>query len=159
MCEYCGCQALASIDLLTREHDAVVALMGSVRAARQAGDVGGMAAAARAIAAILGPHTAVEEEGLFPAMAEDFPDHVERLQAEHREVEAVLAEAVASGPGAAPADPSWPDRLTDALHMLREHILAEQDGVFPAALSVLDGEAWDVVDAVRARVGADASIG
>lgn len=158
MCEYCGCQALESIALLTAEHDAVVNLMGDVRAAHVAGDLGGMAAAARAVAGILGPHTAVEEEGLFPAMIAEFPDHVARLQAQHREVEAVLAEAVAAGPGAAPSDPGWPDRLTEALHMLREHILAEQDGVFPAALSVLDGDAWDAVDAVRARVGADASV-
>lgn len=159
MCEYCGCQALESIATLTAEHDAVVNLMGDVRAARQTGDLGAMAAAARAIATVLGPHTVVEEEGLFPAMADDFPDHVERLRGEHRLVEAALVEAVAAGPGAAPADPAWPDRLDHALHVLREHILAEQDGVFPAALGLLDGEQWGAIDAVRARVGVDSSVG
>ncbi|MFN8074164.1 MAG: hemerythrin domain-containing protein [Kineosporiaceae bacterium] len=153
MCEYCGCQALDSIALLTAEHDAVVNLMSDVRAARQAGDLGALAAAARAIASVLAPHTVVEEEGLFPAMAAEFPDHVARLRGEHRVVEAALGAAVAAGPGAAPSDPDWPEQLSEAMHLLREHILAEQDGVFPAALSVLDGDAWDVVDAVRARAG------
>ena len=30
MCEYCGCQSLAAIDELTREHDVVVNLIGEV---------------------------------------------------------------------------------------------------------------------------------
>ena len=38
MCEYCGCQALASIDALTREHEQVLALISDVRAAQLAGD-------------------------------------------------------------------------------------------------------------------------
>jgi hypothetical protein len=61
----------------------------------------------------------------------------------------VLAEA-ASG---VPADPAWPDRLLDALAVLRAHILKEQDGVFPAALAFLSTEQWEAVEAVRARVG------
>lgn len=36
MCEYCGCQALASIDALTREHEQVLAAISDVRAARLA---------------------------------------------------------------------------------------------------------------------------
>lgn len=32
-------------------------------------------------------------------------------------------------------DPAWPSRLTEILQLLREHILKEQDGVFPAALA------------------------
>jgi hypothetical protein len=39
------------------------------------------------------------------------------------------------------------------LDLLREHMLTEQDGVFPAALISLTAEDWDAVDAVRARVG------
>jgi hypothetical protein len=101
VCEYCGCQALSAIGELTREHDLVVNLIGDVRSAHSAGNVTGMARVAREIAAILGPHTQVEERGLFPALAADFPDHVDALNAEHRRIETVLAEA-ATGP---PADP------------------------------------------------------
>jgi hemerythrin-like domain-containing protein len=146
MCEYCGCQALAAIDELTREHDLVVNLIGDVRTAHAAADTGRMADLARQIAAVLHPHTQVEEHGLFPALAADFPDHVDALQGEHRRIEAVLAEA-ATG---TPADPTWPRRLIDTLDLLRDHILKEQDGVFPAALATLRTEDWEVIDTLRA---------
>ncbi|GAB1516875.1 hemerythrin domain-containing protein [Actinophytocola sp. KF-1] len=148
MCEYCGCQALDAIAELTREHDEVVALISHVRDAHTRGDVAGMAELAGRIAGVLGPHTAVEEQGLFPALAADFPDHVAGLTDEHRRIEAVLVEAAS----AVPADPAWPSRFIDALHLLREHILAEQDGVFPAALATLTTADWKTVDDVRERV-------
>ncbi|WP_217168071.1 hemerythrin domain-containing protein [Streptomyces sp. AC512_CC834] len=149
MCEYCGCQSLTSIDELTREHDAVVALISRVRKARGEGDAVAAAGLARRIAAVLAPHTKVEEHGLFPAMAAEFPDQIAVLEAEHRRIEAVLAEAA----DAVPADPAWPDRLLDVLAQLRDHILKEQDGVFPAALTTLTTEQWEAVEAVRARAG------
>lgn len=151
MCEYCGCQSLAAIAELTREHDHVVNLIGDVRAAHAAGDTPRMALVARRIAVVLGPHTEVEEDGLFPALADDFPDHVAVLKAEHRRIEAVLAEADTAE--ADTADAGWPGRLVEVLDVLREHILKEQDGVFPAALTTLRGTDWAAVDAVRARVG------
>ena len=149
MCEYCGCQALAPIDELTREHDAVLGLISRVRAAQTDGDTGQMAELAQQIAAVLGPHTEVEEQGLFPALEADFPDHIATLKAEHQRIEAVLGEASAG----TPADPAWPGRLTAALQMLRQHIFAEQDGVFPAALASLTTADWETIEAVRARAG------
>jgi hypothetical protein len=149
VCEYCGCQQIASIDQLTREHDAVVAEIAEVRTFLRDNDVEGAAKTSRRIAEILGPHTAVEEGGLFPLMTGEFPDHIEALEREHRVIEAVLAEAAE----ATPADPSWPTRLLAALDTLRDHILKEQDGVFPASLSVVDSLGWEQVEAVRARVG------
>ena len=121
MCEYCGCQALASVAELTAEHDEVVNLIGLARTAIAAGDVPAAAVQARRIADLLAPHTAVEEEALFPALAADFPDHVERLLADHRAIDAVLAE-VADGAGA--PDAAWSGRLDEVLTRLREHILA-----------------------------------
>ncbi|WP_416985444.1 hemerythrin domain-containing protein [Streptomyces sp. T028] len=150
MCEYCGCQSLASIDELTREHDEVVRLISHLRPAHQDGDVARMARTARQIATVLGPHTQVEEHGLFPAMAEEFPEQIAALEAEHRRIEAVLAEAA---DGVTPSDPTWPDRLTSAMALLRDHILKEQDGVFPAALAVLGTEEWEAVEKVRAEAG------
>lgn len=149
MCEYCGCQSVTAIDELTREHDMVVNMIGDVRTAHAAGDVVRMAELARRIAAVLRPHTEVEENGLFPLLTDDFPDHVAALEAEHRHVEKVLGAAEAG----TPADPGWPQQLLDTLELLREHILKEQDGVFPAALTTLNGSDWNVVDAVRARAG------
>lgn len=149
MCEYCGCQQIASIDELTREHDAVVAEIAEVRAFLRDDDVEGAAKTSRRITEILGPHTAVEEGGLFPLMSEEFPEHVEALEREHRVIEAVLSEAEEG----TPTDPTWPSRLLAALDTLRDHILKEQDGVFPASLSVVDTTGWEQVEAVRARVG------
>ena len=73
MCEYCGCQALATISELTREHELVADLASRARAALAKADVPLMTELARQIAAILTPHTTVEENGLFPALAADFP--------------------------------------------------------------------------------------
>lgn len=152
MCEYCGCQALETVDELTMEHERVVTLIGRVREAHRDGEIVHMAELAREIAAVLAPHTQVEEHGLFPALAAGFPEFTEKiavLEDEHRRVEAVLNEA--NGPFL--TDPDWPVRLIDALDLLRRHIRSEQDGVLPAALALLGTEQWEVVEALRARVG------
>jgi hemerythrin-like domain-containing protein len=154
MCEYCGCQSLTAIDELTREHDEVVRLISHLRTAHEQGDVARMAEVTREIASVLGPHTEVEEHGLFPALAGDFPDQIAALEAEHRRIEAVLAEAAG---GTTPSDPTWPDRLLEAMAVLRDHILKEQDGVFPAALANLGTEEWEAVEAARAKAGSTLS--
>lgn len=147
MCEYCGCQALSLINELTREHDLVLSLIGDVRAARRSGDVPRTAELARRIAAVLAPHTEVEEFGLFPALAADFPGQIAALEEEHRQISAVLGEA-ANG---TPQDPAWPGRLAAVLATLRRHIFKEQDGVFPAALASLSTAAWEMAEAARTR--------
>ena len=85
----------------------MVGLIGGVRHAHTTGDVPRMAVLAGRIAEVLGPHTAVEELALFPALTAEFPDHVAALLAEHRRIEAVLGQA-ATG---TPADPQWPARV------------------------------------------------
>jgi hemerythrin-like domain-containing protein len=153
MCEYCGCQALTTIAELTVEHDVLVNLSGIARRALLAGDLDDAAKQTRAMGAVLGPHTRVEEEALFPAMTEEFGGHVRALLSEHRFIEGVLEESVEQ----TPIDPTWPGRLERALVMLREHIFKEQDGLFPAALASLDPTEWDQLDAVRLRVGSGVS--
>ena len=149
MCEYCGCQEIATIGELTREHDAVVAQIAIVRRSVSESDLDAAARSAARIAEILRPHTSVEEHGLFPTMKQDFPDHVQALEDEHHVVEAVLAESA----DAVPTDPTWPGRLLATLDLLREHILKEQNGLFPAALTTLDAADWVRIEQVRASVG------
>jgi hemerythrin-like domain-containing protein len=149
MCEYCGCQQIAAIADLTREHDALVAHMSIVRAHLSAGRHDAAAAGCRTMVTILGPHTQVEEDGLFPLLAGEFPGHVQALRTEHTRIESVLLEAEY----VTPTDPAWPERLLRTFSLLREHILKEQDGMFPAALIALDGDQWDQVDAARAHAG------
>ena len=149
MCDYCGCQAVSVIEELTAEHDQVVALVSNVRTAHESGDVDELARLARGIAAVLDPHTQVEEGGLFPPLANEFSEQVATLEAEHRQIAQVLGEAADT----VPADPGWPDRLLETMHLLREHILAEQDGAFPAALSHLNAADWEAMEQIRNRVG------
>ncbi len=149
MCQNCGCLANTVIDDLTREHDAVVGLIRTAGDQMVRGRMGEVAATCRAISTLLAPHTVVEEEGLFAELFREFPGQLEALTREHRQIESVLDEAAAG----APADLLWPERLRDTLGLLREHILKEQDGVFPAAIISLDGDQWEDIEAVRRRVG------
>src|SRR5690606_27846028 len=114
------------------------------------GDTAGMPRTVRAVARVLGPHMKLEEHGLFPALAEDFPDRIAQLETEHRSVDGVLADAVDQ---AVLAAPTWADQLIQAMDLLRAHILKEQDGVYPAALALLRTEEWEAVEAERARAG------
>ena len=147
MCEYCGCQALA-IEELTREHDAALDLMRTARTATVQGDLPAVRGACHELLLLLAPHNAVEEQALFVAMHEENPEHVDLLLSEHRLVHAVLNELAHETPGG-----DWAQRLTEALHALREHIAKEQDGLFPAALTTLTTAQWEAAERVRSIVG------
>ncbi|MGB8652352.1 MAG: hemerythrin domain-containing protein [Mycobacteriales bacterium] len=149
MCEYCGCQAIAAIELLTREHERALDHVRAVTAALRAEDQPRALEACAALAALLGPHTAVEERALFPAMHSEFPEHVSALRQEHRRIEAAIGAAL--DPDERP--PGWQQELSAALVLLREHILKEQDGVFPGALGILRTAQWDELERVRHEVG------
>jgi len=151
MCEHCGCQALQTIDELTREHDAALGYVRTAELAAAAGDLAGALAACAALDLLLVPHTAVEEEGVFPALAREYPAHVAGLVAEHRLVHGALAELAAG------ADDDWAQQLVDALAVLRTHIAKEQDGLFPASLTSLTTADWEQAEQVRRRVGSTAS--
>lgn len=147
MCEYCGCQDIPAIAELTAEHDAIRAVAREAEQAAAASDHRAAVAAGTRLWAMLEPHSRIEELGLFPAMAGEFAEHTERLVAEHRTLEATLTELTT-----APATTGWEQRLSAALRELFEHILREQDGLFPASLFVLTPEQWEQLDQVRHAV-------
>jgi hemerythrin-like domain-containing protein len=148
MCEYCGCQDVPAIAQLTSEHDDIRAVGRDAACAGRTGDHPAAVVAAKRLLELLEPHTAVEERGLFPAMAEEFAEHVASLESDHRRIEHALAEIESGGD---PLD-GWAERLDAALSELFDHILREQDGLFPATLSVLSPQQWDALDDVRAEV-------
>ena len=147
MCEYCGCQQITVISELTAEHDRLRELGHDLATAASRSDLAGARPLAAEMRKVLGPHTAVEEDGLFPALSEDFGDPIGRLVDEHRTIDATLG---ALADLAEPDGwPTWAAEVERTLHDLFEHILKEQDGVFPAALSMLSPAEWDAVAAAR----------
>lgn len=148
MCAHCGCLAMQAVNDLTREHDAAIELIDNARVAIAAQDAVAAGRLCEALTDLLAPHTAVEEESLFPAMARDHPDYVGVLHREHEEIHAALG-ALRTGP----PESGWHIKLTGVLELLRLHIRKEEDGLFPAALTTLTTAQWERVDAVRARVG------
>ena len=140
MCEYCGCQQIEALGELTREHEEIREL---AREAVDAGTADAAVAAVQQLLAALAPHNRVEEDGLFAAMAAQFPEHTDSLRAEHQEIGDLITAFL--------TDPADRTPLYRALDMLFEHILREQDGLFPAALAYLGPAEWDEIDRVRAR--------
>lgn len=148
MCEYCGCQNVPAIAALTAEHDGLRAVARDATAAARSEDRNAAADAARRLLTLLRPHTEIEDRALFPAMAGEFAEHVTSLLDDHRRIEHMLAIV------ADPADTgvTWVQDLNAALAELFNHILREQDGLFPATLSVLTPADWDHLDQVRTQV-------
>jgi iron-sulfur cluster repair protein YtfE (RIC family) len=83
-------------------------------------------------------HWRGEENGLFAVMGSDdlCAEHIAPLVREHQELDALL-ESIDL------ADSGDRDRLRKAVFDLHEHIAKEEDGLFPASLTALDGEQWD----------------
>jgi hypothetical protein len=148
MCEFCGCQEVPAIAALTAEHDELRAVARAAANSARLEDRTAAAAAARQLLTLLHPHTRIEEQALFPAMAGEFPEHVASLLDDHHRIEHTLA--VIADPANDRA--SWATDLNSALAVLFNHILREQDGLFPATLSVLTPADWDHLEQVRAQV-------
>lgn len=153
MCEYCGCQAVTAIEALTEEHEQIRAVADDACRRADAADIEGARARVTEVLALLNPHTAIEERGLFPALAEEFGPAMSRLVHDHRELDAAFGALCGGSLSASEVDrQGWAQALVEAVRGLFEHILREQDGVFPAALSMLKSEHWDHLDQVRTEL-------
>lgn len=135
MCGYCGCEDITVIGQLMREHEAIWNCAGDLRRAAATGGPDEVTAHVTVLAALLDPHVETEERGLFRELRGDpeFAPHISRLCDEHVTLDAAV-ERLRRG------DPTGLDAF---LHLLHEHIQAEENGVFPAAATALDGPAWD----------------
>lgn len=83
-------------------------------------------------------HWQGEENGLFAVMHTDelYAEHIDPLVAEHCELAAFLEVVDLS-------DPDDQKRVRKEIEELYVHIAKEEDGLFPAALTALDGPDWD----------------
>jgi len=126
------------------QHERISALAGEVRAAVAADQEDVARANLDRLLAILEPHVVWEESGLFQAVHRqgDFAAHVEDLEAEHTGLYAALAAADDD-------DRGWGAAVTAMLDELDRHIYRENFGLFPGAISVLNAEDWDAIDAAK----------
>jgi iron-sulfur cluster repair protein YtfE (RIC family) len=120
------------------EHERAIDHGGSVVRALDEADYGRAREFLSAMAAELRAHWRGEEDGLFAVMVTDelFASHIAPLVREHRELDELLATADLT-------DGDDRKRIREAIFELREHIAKEEDGLFPASLTALDGEQWD----------------
>lgn len=120
------------------EHAEVLNLGGDAVRAIDRGDLQTAREKLAAMADELLSHFKGEENGLFAVMSTDdlFAEHIDPLVREHRELEELLATVDISRPEGQQA-------IRDAVEHLFEHTRKEEDGLFPAALTSLDGDQWD----------------
>jgi len=139
MCQYCGCRDMPLLRDYTAEHERAMNLGGDAVRALDAGDVVHAREFADLMAVELRSHWQGEEDGLFvelQASDEMFTDYIEPLVTEHRELDAFLRTMDL----ATAADQAT---FRTAVFDLHEHIAKEEDALFPASVTTLDGEQWD----------------
>lgn len=138
MCQYCGCRDLPLIRDYIAEHATVLNLGGEAVRRIDRGDLDTARRLLAEMAEELESHWRGEEQGLFKVLQREvlFAEHIEPLIREHRE----LADLLASADLAREADQQ---AVRVAVEDLWEHTRKEEDGIFPASLTELDGEDWD----------------
>lgn len=139
MCNYCGCQEQTLIRDFYAEHNATRDLADAARRAIDAGDHDTARAQVRRLLADLESHWAGEENGLFAVMVEDYPedfaDYIRPLVEEHRALAAFLRDLDVT-------DPAHQRAYAAQVRELHEHMLREEDSLFPASVVTFTGEDW-----------------
>lgn len=153
MCHYCGCRDIPLIKEFIAEHERVTDAAGDAARALRRGTPDDIAHARDLVAVMareLDAHWAGEENGLFAVMRKDpeYADYIGQLESEHRELAALL-------PALDLTDSADVRTLLDAIDALHLHIAKEEDGLFPASLTALSGDEWDLSMAAWRRAHPD----
>lgn len=139
MCNYCGCQDQTLIRDFYAEHNATRDLADAARRSIDAGDLETARERIRQLLVDLESHWAGEENGLFAVMVEhypeDFADYIHPLVEEHRALSAFLR-------GLDVGDPEHQRAYADQVRELYEHMLREEDSLFPASVVTFTGADW-----------------
>ncbi|MFG3281899.1 hemerythrin domain-containing protein [Streptomyces sp. NPDC048111] len=139
MCHYCGCREIPLIKEFIAEHERVTDAAGDAQRALAAGDTARARELVAFMAGELETHWRGEENGLFAVMRQDpeYADYIGVLTHEHRD-HSVRLRALDPGTEAGRAEF---DLMVRELH---QHISREEDGLFPASLTALSGDEWDL---------------
>ena len=145
MCSGCGCQSITVIKLLTLQHEEIINKLGQARRAAERNDLATAQGFAYELANLLNPHSAFEERGLFAALKldDEFVEPLEKLTLEHKEINGLVGRLIEG-------DISVVGYLDT---LLRNHISNEENGIFPASVSTIDGELWDQIEKDQGYVG------
>ncbi|MFF3981560.1 hemerythrin domain-containing protein [Streptomyces sp. NPDC055808] len=139
MCHYCGCREIPLIKEFIAEHERVTDAAGDARRALDAGDTARARELVAFMAGELETHWRGEENGLFAVMRQDpeYAAYIEVLVGEHRDHgDRLRALDLETGEGRAEFD-----AMVRELH---QHISREEDGLFPASLTALSGDEWNL---------------
>ena len=122
MCNYCGCRAITTIAKLTDEHEQLLNARGELGRAVDRCEYDVAVGYLERIVAVLGPHDAVEELGLYPALLQspEFAEKVGAMFDEHAEIDEVLAAALEAATTTGPDTADWP-AVRSALDDLAAH--------------------------------------
>ncbi|EGD56280.1 hemerythrin domain-containing protein [Gordonia neofelifaecis] len=123
----------------TAEHETAVNLADDAVRSLDLGDIPRATASAAELAEELRSHWRGEEDGLFAQLlvsGDEFAPYIDPLIAEHR----VLDEFLRTMDLATPADQQ---RFRTQMFDLYAHIAKEEDALFPASVTTLDGPQWD----------------
>lgn len=139
MCHYCGCRQIPLIKEFIAEHETVTNAAGDALRALDAGDLPTATTLISDMQTVLLAHWKGEEDGLFSVMSPDpeYADYIEALTAEHRALAAFLTHLDLTSPPEV-------TRFREAMDDLHHHIAKEEDGLFPASLTALTGDDWDL---------------
>ncbi len=147
MCEYCGCKNVPAIAELTDEHADLIEQSNGLRRTLATGD--SVAAFSRLSKLVhhLDVHVRREETGVFRAMrgTGEFADEVDELEAEHRDLESLMA-------ALDPVRFDFRATVQRLLHDLDEHIEREELGIFPVSVVTLGSDGWRIVEQAHATL-------
>lgn len=138
MCHYCGCREISLIKDFIAEHERATDLAGEAVRALNRGSVADAHGLVRDMATVLRAHWQGEERGLFAVMRQDdeYAEYIAALSREHRDLDHLLDTLDLDDAGDR-------RRFIEAVEELDRHIAKEEDGLFPASLTALDGEDWN----------------
>ncbi|GAB97043.1 hemerythrin-like domain-containing protein [Kineosphaera limosa] len=155
MCQYCGCQEIETIGLLMAEHVEIQNLCGQTKRCVERGDTAGALAQVRDLERIMRVHNEVEERALYLAMTrfEEYEPQAGILYEEHDELDELIASTLALADDARLQEIDW-NAVLRAFDVLYDHIIHEDNGLFPAAAVALDVADWERCERVRAEAEA-----
>lgn len=142
MCDYCDCRSHPEIAALSDDHERLGELLGQLTRAVEQHDRAAAGSVGRELHALLDPHAAREERGVFAQLrlADVGDGYVALFEDDHRLVHALAEQC--QGPG-------WEQAAGDLVRVLGNHILREETDLFPAAHQLLTPRQWDAVTASR----------